>query len=389
MYYAPAHKNEYREEPKMTDAGIESGAGAVHGVDCACHSTMSYTPVSRRKFLAGAGALGAAAVLPGRRAQAQGAKERLIDTHFHFYAPAYQKAWLDWENARKLPHFATQVAWTPEKAVEEMDKNGVTTAVLSLASTPGTWFGYDPPLAAQMVRTCCEYGADMIRDHKGRFGLFAPLSMLDIDATLKEIEYVFDTLKADGVGLQTNYGDKWLGDPLYKPVFEELNRRKAVVYVHPLVANCCRALSVGAFPAVIEVPHDTTRTVTSLLLSGTLARTRDIKWLFSHAGGTIPMLAGRIEAFYTQRASGPNGFAPDGIEAEFRRLHYDTANATHPASMAALMKLVPTSQITFGSDYPYFSTSQIEALRGMHLPADQLRAIESGNAARLIPRLSA
>jgi predicted TIM-barrel fold metal-dependent hydrolase len=215
--------------------------------------------------------------------------------------------------------------------------------------------------------------------------------MLDIDATLKEIEYVFDTLKADGVGLQTNYGDKWLGNALYKPVFEELNRRKAVVYVHPLVAACCGQLSVGAFPAVIEVPHDTTRTVTSLLLSGTLARLRDIKWLFSHAGGTIPMLAGRIDAFYARLAAGgaQGGFAPEGIIPELRRLYYDTANATSEPTMAALMKLVPTSQITFGSDYPYFPLNQIETLRKMGLPAADMQAIESGNAMRLVPRLSA
>src|SRR6202011_1192192 len=132
--------------------------------------------------------------------------------------------------------------------------------VLSIASTPGTWFGLDAAGAGKMVRICNDYGAEMVRDYKGRFGLFAPLSMLDVDATLKEIEYVFDTLKADGVGLQTNYGDKWLGDPTYKPVFEELNQRKAVVYVHPLVASCCGRLNIGAFPAVIEAPHDTTTT---------------------------------------------------------------------------------------------------------------------------------
>jgi 6-methylsalicylate decarboxylase len=259
--------------------------------------------------------------------------------------------------------------------------------VLSVASTPGVWFGLDVKGAQKMARVCNDYGAEMARDHKGRFGLFATLSMLDIDATLNEIEYAFGTLKADGVGLQTNYGDKWLGDPFFRPVFDELNRRGAVVYVHPLVADCCGQLSVGAFPAVIEVPHDTTRTVTSLLLSGTLARLRDIKWLFSHAGGTIPMLAGRIDAFY-QRAATAGGFAPDGVMAELRRLHYDTANATSVPSMAALTKLVPATQITFGSDYPYFPLSQIEALRNMDLRSEDLRAIESGNAARLIPRLN-
>jgi 6-methylsalicylate decarboxylase len=227
----------------------------------------------------------------------------------------------------------------------------------------------------------------MVREKPGRYGLFAPLSMLNVDATLKEIEYAFDTLKADGVNLQTNYGDKWLGDPSYQPILEELNRRKAVVYVHPLVASCCGRLNIGAFSAVIEVPHDTTRTIISLLLSGTFTRMRDIKWLFSHAGGTIPMLAGRIEAFF-DRAGNLDRFAPEGIEAEFRRLYYDTANATHPAAIAALTSLIPMSQITYGSDYPYFPLDQIENLR-RNLPSPDVVAISSGNALRLLPRLSA
>ena len=373
-----------------------------NGTRAAAASNHTWTPVkmttvtgkpraaadslSRRHVLAGAAALAATGLLPCCEARAQG-RAGVIDTHHHFYPPDYQKAWLDWEDVRKIPHFANQVGWTREKALEDLDKNGVATAVLSIASTPGTWFGLDAAGAEKMVRICNDYGAEMTRDHKGRFGLFATLSMLDADATLKEIEYAFDTLHADGVGLQTNYGDKWLGNEFYAPVFEELNRRKAVVYVHPLVANCCGQLGVGAFPAVIEVPHDTTRAVTSLLLSGTLARLRDIKWLFSHAGGTIPMLAGRIAAFY-DRARTAGSFAPDGIEAELRRLHYDTANATSAPAMTALMEFVPTTQITFGSDYSYFPLDQIETLRKMWLSSEDQRAIESGNAARLIPRLS-
>jgi 6-methylsalicylate decarboxylase len=349
---------------------------------CACCT-------SRRDFLAGAVAIGAATTLGGSEAPAQAAAAKLIDTHHHFYPPTYQKAWAGWEDQRKIPHFGVQLAWTKENDIEAMDKNGVTTAVLSLASTPGVWFDAGPEKAHDMARLCCDFAAEMVRDRPGRYALFAPLSMLDTDATLKEIEYVFDTLKADGVNLQTNYGDKWLGDPAYKPVLEELNRRKAVVYVHPLVASCCGRLSVGAFPAVIEVPHDTTRTIVSLLLSGTFTQLRDIRWLFSHAGGTVPFLAGRIEAFYEQRARAPGGFAPDGIEAELRRLFYDTANATHPAAMAALMKLVPVSQITYGTDYPYFPLNQIDNLRQLGLPPSDLNAIASGNAARLVPRLNA
>jgi predicted TIM-barrel fold metal-dependent hydrolase len=341
---------------------------------------------ARRAFLLGTAATGAAALLPV--APALGEQKTLIDTHHHFYPPDYQKLWFDWEETRKLPHFPGQVAWSKAKAIEDMDKAGIRTGMLSLASTPGLWFGLDAEKAGALARDCNDFGAEMMRDNPGRFGLFATLSMLDIDKTLKEIEYVFGTLKADGVGLQTNYGDKWLGHDAYKPVFDELNRRKAVVYVHPLVASCCAQLSVGAFPAVIEVPHDTTRTVTSLLLSGGFARWRDIQWLFSHAGGTIPMMAGRIVAFYARR---PNitELAPEGIDAEFKRLNYDTANATSAPAIAALLKLVPSSQVTYGSDYPYFALDQMKALEQLGLSPADLKAIGSENAIKLVPRLKA
>jgi 6-methylsalicylate decarboxylase len=354
--------------------------------DC---SACYYLSRSRRGFLAGLGALGLASSLasaiPTVAARAQ-ARPALIDTHLHFYPPEYQKLWLGYEDSHKQPHFPGQVAWTREKLIEDMDSNGIRTGILSVASTPGIWFDLGPAEAGRLARVCNDYAAEMMRDHPGRFGLFATLSMMDADTTLKEIEYAFDTLKADGIGLQSSYGDKWLGDAAYRPVLEELNRRKAVVYVHPLVASCCSALGVGTFPAVIEVPHDTTRTVISLLLSGSFARYRDIQWLFSHAGGTIPMMAGRIDAFYGAR---PNlkEFAPEGIEGELRRLHYDTANATFAPSMAALLKLVPASQITYGTDYPYFGFGQFAQLQKLGLSTLDLDAIGHENATRLIPRL--
>jgi 6-methylsalicylate decarboxylase len=345
---------------------------------------------SRRQFLGALGALGAAGIAGcatgGREQRGGGA---LIDTHHHFYAPEYQKAWLDWEAKRNIPHFQQQVGWSRAKALEDLDKAGVRTAILSLASTPGVWFDAPLPEVTRMARLCNDYGADIVRSRPGRFGLFATLPMVDVDSSLTEIQHAFDTLKADGVGLQTNYGDKWPGDPAYRPIFEELNRRKAVVYFHPLVASCCGRLSVGTFPAVIEVPHDTTRAVVSLLLNGSLARYRDIKWLFSHAGGTVPMLAGRMDYFFKFRRDAAE-IAPQGYEAEFKRLHYDTANATHPSSMAALLNLIPSSQVVFGSDYPYVPiNTQAAALRSQGLPADVVAAIESGNAKRLLPRVAA
>jgi predicted TIM-barrel fold metal-dependent hydrolase len=323
-------------------------------------------------------------LLAGCATSNSGESRNLVDTHHHFYAPEYQNAWLEWEKKRSIPHFQQQVGWSRGKALEDMDKAGVSSAILSLASTPGVWFDASPADVARMARLCNDYGADMVRSYPGRFGLFATLPMIDVDSSLKEIEYAFDTLKADGVGLQTNYGDKWPGDAAYRPIFEELNRRKAVVYFHPLVASCCGRLSVGTFPAVIEVPHDTTRAVVSLLLSGSLARYRDIKWLFSHAGGTVPMLAGRMEYFFNFRPD-KDKIAPQGYEAEFKRLFYDTANATHPSSMAALLKLIPGTQVMFGSDYPYVPiATQAAALRSQGLPADLVAAIESGNAKRLL-----
>jgi predicted TIM-barrel fold metal-dependent hydrolase len=210
--------------------------------------------------------------------------------------------------------------------------------------------------------------------------------MIDKESSLQEIAYAFDTLKADGIGLQTNYGDKWPGDPAYDEIFAELNRRKAVVYFHPLVAACCARLSVGTLNPVLEVPHDTTRAVVSLLLRGTLAKYPDIKWLFSHGGGTIPMLAGRIDFFHGRQEKAKQ-FAPQGIEHELRKLYYDTANATHPASMAALLKLIPSSQIMYGSDYPYVPlNTQLDALNRLNLSSQVIEDIRYGNAQRLLKK---
>ena len=349
----------------------------------ACDSTGS----SRRQFLAGLGATGLAAALPAPAVHAQGAKT-LIDTHNHFYPPAYLAMQKEWEGKRNIPPAPDVYNWTPARLIELMDKDGIRTAVMSLASTPGLWFDAGAEEAAKTVRICQDFVAKMRQDYPGRFGVFAPLSMMNVDVTLKEIEYAFDSVKADGINLQSNYGDKWLGDAMYQPVLAELNRRKAVVYVHPLVAACCGRLSIPTFPAVIEVPHDTTRTVTSLLLTGSFKRFPDIKWIFSHAGGTIPLMAGRIAAFYDQNPK-TKEFAPDGVAAELAKLHYDTANATSAPTIAALLKLAPVSQVTYGTDYPYFGMNQNKDLQKLGLTAADVAAIENGNATRLIPRLKA
>lgn len=187
----------------------------------------------------------------------------------------------------------------------------------------------------------------------------------------------------------TSYGDKWPGDAAYARVFDELNRRKAVVYFHPTAPKCCQNLIADVPDAVTEFPHDTTRAITSLLYSGSFARFRDIHFIFSHAGGTIPMLAGRI--IQTGGALfGIDKNVPNGVEFELKRLHYEIANSANRSAMAALMNLVPTSQIMFGTDCPFVPTGVTAGgMMTLGLSVEDLRMIGRDNALALFPRLKA
>jgi predicted TIM-barrel fold metal-dependent hydrolase len=147
-----------------------------------------------------------------------------------------------------------------------MDAAGVTTAVVSITN-PGIWIG-DAQRAARLARECNDYSAQLANDNPGRFGFFAAIPLPDTTRSLQEIEYALDVLKADGIGLMTNYGDRWPGDPAFRAVFDELSRRRAVVYLHPTTANCCRQLMPDIPDPLVEFPHDTTRTVVSLMYSG-------------------------------------------------------------------------------------------------------------------------
>jgi len=358
---------------------------------------------SRRAVMAGLAALGTISLVPCRSAAAPSGAGKRIDTHHHYFSPGWKQA--EKEFAEKVHGFVFpgNANWTPEKSLEDMEKGGVAKALLSLASIPGNWFGGDPKLAADVAHECNEYGAKLVRDHPGKFGLLAPLPMIDVEASLKEIAYAFDVAKADGIGLATVYGDKWPGDAMFDPIFAELNRRKALVYFHPTTPACCGrlqpALNPTGGPAVLEVPFDTSRCVTSLLISGSLAKYRDIKWMFAHSGGSLPSLAGRISNFlsgglqYTDAAKlgeKLKTIAPNGVMAEFARLYFDTANGAWPASIAGLLKIVSASHIMFGSDFPYFTCAQNRDLLGkLGLSRAALAAINSGNAERLIPRLKA
>jgi predicted TIM-barrel fold metal-dependent hydrolase len=238
-----------------------------------------------------------------------------------------------------------------------------------------------------LARRCNEYAAQLVRDDPGRFGFFAALPLPDTDGSLREIDHALSTLKADGIGLMTSYDDRWLGDAAFAPVFEELNRRNAVVYVHPTAPACCRSLMPYVPPNLTEFIQDTNRAITSLMFSGSLRRLSGIRFLFSHAGGTIPMLAGRI-AEISSRQPELAALVPNGVEYELRRLHYEVANSATRPAIAALMSLIPIAQILFGSDYPVYPISMTAGgLSKVGLSGADLQAIERDNAMRLLPRL--
>ena len=344
---------------------------------------------NRRRFLTGLAAAGAATILPSDALLAQPAAPRgVIDTHHHFYAPEYKQASDEFNSQFHIPPIPLITSWTPEQSLAEMDKGGVQLSVVSLPSTPGLWFNKGPEMAVKMSRICNDYAATMMQKYPKRFAFWAALPMLDIDASLKEIAHALDDLKADGIGLQTSYGDKWPGDPMYAPVWEELNRRHAVVYFHPLAPACCgRIADAAPNPAVLEVPFDTVRAIVSLLMTGSFVKYRNIKWLWSHGGGAMPMLSGRVNQFVKDDKNQPN-YAPNGVYAELTRLYYDTANAVWKPTWGSVRSLIPVSQILFGTDYPYFFVDQVEELGKRGLSAKDLQAVYSGNAKKLLPRLA-
>src|SRR5580693_4721094 len=347
---------------------------------------------SRREFLFTIAALGVSAFVPGAAliAQASGAttKSRLIDVHHHILPPVYLAEARDRLIAQQQGYLPARILqWSPQNALAEMDQNGVATSIVSI-STPGIWFGDAQP-ARTLARKCNEYAAQLVKDYPGRFGFFASAPLPDTEGSLREIAYALDVLKADGIILLTSYGDKWPGDPAYVPVFDELNRRKALVYFHPAAPNCCRNLMPNIPPVFTEVPQDTTRAITSLLFSGSFARFRGIRFIFSHAGGTIPMLAGRL-SYYSAEMKDLVDKMPNGIEFELRRLYYDIASSGNPPSMAALMKLVPTSQVLFGADYPFVRIAEtVSGMTQVGLSAADLQAIGRDNALALLPRFKA
>lgn len=341
----------------------------------------------RRMLLAGGIAalgLGAAGVVPGLTRAATPAVSTArsrIDVHHHFIPPFH--ADLFRQPGRRIAGAAPP--WSPAQSIEDMDKSGIETAVLS-AIQPGVWFGDNRDEARKLSRDLNEFGARTIQDHPGRFGLFAVIAPPDVDGSLMEIEYALDTLKADGIGLFTSYQDKYLGDAVFAPLYAELNRRKAVVYVHPTTPDCCQGLVPGIPPSSIEFATDSTRTIAHIVFSGTATKYPDIRWIFSHSGGTLPFLTGRFIRLY-EETKPPH--LPLGPMPEFAKFNYELAQGHTPGQIAALLKIVPVARVMYGTDYPFRPGSEVnEGIAAYGFSAADVRAIERDNALALLPRLA-
>jgi predicted TIM-barrel fold metal-dependent hydrolase len=298
--------------------------------------------------------------------------------------------------------------WSLARDLEDMDKSGTATALLSAMANPLSLNFEDVDLNRKVCRMVNEYAAKLSGDHKGRFGSFAALPWWypDNDGCLREMEYALDTLKADGIYTYTSYGEKYVGDPYWTPVYEELNRRRAVVFVHPHAGACCQDLTFDGFvnATTVEFSGDTTRVIARILFTGVSKKFPNISWVFSHGGGTMPFV---IERFLGYGKNGltaeivpgiptdgqpgrdiPGYSTGDEVLRELRKYYYDTAQSTNPVAMTALKQVVPVSQIVYGTDAPIRESADHD--RGLRtakvFTPQELQAINRGNAERILPR---
>ncbi len=310
---------------------------------------------------------------------------RGIDIHHHFLPPSFVDALA--QSGHPAAAQAKALAWSPQKSVAMMDECGIETAIVSL-SLPGVSFtgAADP---AALARQANEYAARMIADHGGRFGAFASLPMLDAQAAMAEVEYALDTLKLDGVTLLTNVRGRYLGDPDFGPLLAELNRRKAIVFLHPNEAPG------PGFNDFVEFPHDVTRALASLTESGGMERYGRIRYILAYGGGTIPFIAARVTVVgmdvfgnflktmlrYLQRAR------------VMQRMNYDLTASTDPYAWRALLGQTKPTRILMGSNYPWtspaaFARQRAELRAFEELDEPKIQSIERSNSLKLFRRFA-
>lgn len=311
----------------------------------------------------------------------------IIDVHHHIVSTALQKQ----QRAMniEIPSFIPK--WTPTYGLEKMDLAGFTYSILS---APSDLTFVDQPTANRLAREVNEEMAEYIRLYPKRYGAFATLPMPDAEGTLKEVEYALDTLKLDGVSMLSSYQGQYLSDPKYTELLEELNRRKTVVFLHPIFI---KEHIAGLSPALLEGTFDTTRAATTLAVHDVFARFPDIRFILPHTGGMVPYIKWRIALAVFGHRNGANkvGYHMDPTREDFDReiakldgIYYDAT-----LNLGTLQKLVDPSRILFGADIPWVSDGIAKMQRELVLEEaaalgeGNVRAIAYENAFRLFPRV--
>ena len=311
----------------------------------------------------------------------------IVDFHHHVIPEFYWQASNEDGNAAGG---ITPPRWSLEGAIAYLDEAGIDMAVPSI-STPGVHFG-DDSAARALARQANEYLADIKRDRPDRFGAFGALPLPDIEGSLEQIAYAFDVLELDGISLLTNAGGSYLGDSRFDPIFTELQRRSATVFIHPTASPDPIAHTLGLPDSLLDYPVDTSRAIAKLHYSNTFARTPDVKYLFAHAGGTIPFVASRF-AIVDEMNVIPGAQERGAFTDTLPRLYWDTASAFSDPVLHMLRSVTGLGNVVFGTDYPYpTNVISIGGLRALEQTAeladDERRAVLGGSAARLIPTLA-
>lgn len=281
-----------------------------------------------------------------------------------------------------------------------MEKAGIAKSILSISS-PGTHLipgNYD--LALRVTRECNEYAAELKRQHPDKFGFWASLPLPDVKGSLEEIAHSFDVLNADGIAVKTNMHGVYMGDPVLDPVFQELNRRHATVFIHPTSpcigdGHTTHASSpLGQYPnPMFEFFFDTARAVINMFMTGFVDKFPQITVIICHAGGALPPLVERLTNVATAVLGHPAEFNTEAVKRIFgRQFYFDLAGYVFPDQIHGLLRYVDASRLLYGTDYPFTPGSGalgMSRIMDTELPRvfsdrDDCRSILADNAVKVL-----
>ncbi|BGP13464.1 hypothetical protein JCM10213_001788 [Rhodosporidiobolus nylandii] len=273
-----------------------------------------------------------------------------IDTHTHIIPPSYRAAL---EKSGDPSGWPTP-SWSVSQALSAAEQLSVQYGVVSVTS-PGPAVAGTGQEGRELARKCNDEAVEMLRrEGKGRFALFGSLpSWEDIEGTLEEMKYCLEVLKCPGLVCMTSYGGKLLGNPHFRPIWDELNKRETIVFVHPASVEIAPKCIAGNLPQpMVDYPQQTTRTAVDLVLTRTFTPASKVKVILSHAGGTLPFIADRA-SLSGEMLKDANDLTPSAILKAFEHFYFDVALSTTRTALVGLLELTKPDKILYGSDFPY------------------------------------